>query len=303
MKRLFLILGLAVVFGTANMDRAAAEVRVNINIDIQPAWGPSGYNYAEFYYIPEINIYYDIVNRLFWYPLGNRWMSAVYLPLEYAYYDFYSLYKVVLNNILSPWRFNVRHRSLYAHYCYNYRQVPIYYMSDHRYYRARNNYHGWVEPRYMPRDNGRPAYRDFSRNEHTAKINRDAPRRPADNRASADRNIAGNSTPNRTGNINNNRSSANERTTPGASNNRSNANARTTPSTSNSRDRANTGVSERNSSRNNAPSAKSAPSSGKSNGNSSVSSRSRSNDKPTASRTSGSANNNTRRSESGRTRN
>jgi hypothetical protein len=164
MKKLLLVPILGLMAGTVSVNRAEAQVYVSVNINIQPAWGPSGYDYAEFYYIPEINVYYDVVHRLFYYHQRGRWSSAPFLPAMYSRYDFYSLYKVVLNGDRYPWKYNSRHRKAYRNYCYNYAQIPIYYMKEIRYHHARNNFHGWVEPRYMPGNNGRPYSYDYSGN-------------------------------------------------------------------------------------------------------------------------------------------
>ena len=171
MKKLIFVLGLGLIIGMANFNKAGAQVHVSINVDIQPAWGPSGYNYAEFYYIPEINVYYDVVNHRYHYLNGRRWVSGAYLPMAYSYYDFYSLYKIVINGVRSPWRHNKNHVKLYSGYFYNYSQMPIFYVMEPRYSRARVNYHGWVEPRYMPRNNGRPHSHDFNTNTRNGKIN------------------------------------------------------------------------------------------------------------------------------------
>ena len=171
MKKLIFLLGLGLIIGMVNFNKAEAQVHVSINIDIQPAWGPSGYDFAEFYYIPEINVYYNVTNRTYYYLNGRRWVSGLYLPMAYSYYDFYSLYKVVINGVRNPWRHNRNHVRLYSGYYYNYAQVPIFYVMEPRYHRARVNYHGWVEPRYMPRNNGRPHSHDFNANTRTGKIN------------------------------------------------------------------------------------------------------------------------------------
>ena len=178
MKRLLFILSFGLIVGIANVHESEAQVYVNINIDLHPAWGPSGYNYAEYYYIPEINVYYDVIHRMFYYPSRGRWIATMYLPVAYSYYDFYSLYKVVLNGVLRPWRYNRNHIRLYSHYCYNYHQVPIYFMRDPYYRVARSNYFVWVEHRHMPRNYGRPMYNDYSMNTRNGRIsNPNAPRR------------------------------------------------------------------------------------------------------------------------------
>lgn len=150
MRKLMIILGIGWIIGLLNIQTADAQyVSVNINLDDQPAWGPAGYDYVEYYYIPELNIYFDVENELFYYVRHRRWVVSPYLPARYARYDFYSLYKVVLNGIPDPWRYNRRHRRMYARYYRNYTQRPIFYVDDYRYDRARYNVCAWVEPRYM----------------------------------------------------------------------------------------------------------------------------------------------------------
>lgn len=41
-----------------------AQIRISINANIvsQPVWGPTGYDYARYYYLPDIDAYYSIPN-------------------------------------------------------------------------------------------------------------------------------------------------------------------------------------------------------------------------------------------------
>lgn len=87
------------------------------NISVQPAWGPAGYDCANFYYFPEHNFYYDVNRALFYYYHNKHWLSAKHLPYGLGYpRDLYRLYKVVLNNISKPWKYNRRHIMEYKHY-------------------------------------------------------------------------------------------------------------------------------------------------------------------------------------------
>ncbi|MDR2774994.1 MAG: hypothetical protein LBC19_09705 [Tannerella sp.] len=222
MRKLMFILGFGLMIGMVNVHRAEAQVHVGINIDIQPAWGPSGYNYAEFYYIPELNIYYDVINRLFYYYDKRRWISAPYLPVIYNTYDFYSLYKVVFNNIRYPWKYNLRHRNIYAKYRHNYVQVPIFYMNEGRYHHARSNFYEWVEPRHMPENNGRPHSREFTGNTRNGRIGSDRSSgnsRSVGNRSSETLNSRGNATRSNANGRNENRE--NPVTTPRSNNDNS----------------------------------------------------------------------------------
>ena len=288
MKKLIFALGLGLIIGMVNFNKAEAQVHVSINIDIQPAWGPSGYNYAEFYFIPEINVYYDVINHLYYYLNGRRWVSGMYLPMAYSHYDFYSLYKVVINGVRDPWRHYRNHVSLYSGYCYNYAQVPIFYVMEPRYHRARVNYHGWVEPRYMPRNNGRPHSNNFNANTRNGRINDSrstpnnrretiSPRSTQRNATVDNRNSRSNNNDNRP--IVSNRSSRDNRSNP-AIGSRNNGNDNRNNLSSNSRinndNKSNSSVGGRSNGNNNKNNLSSNPPANKSENKSTTTTRSRS---------------------------
>lgn len=75
-----------------------AQISVNVNIGSPPAWGPSGYSSVEYYYLPDIQAYYDIRATQFIYFGGGRWIRSRNLPHQYRNYDLYNGYKVVLND-------------------------------------------------------------------------------------------------------------------------------------------------------------------------------------------------------------
>lgn len=146
MKRFLLSLSIIATLAIYNIGETHAQsVNVNINIGKQPAWGPVGYNYAGYYYFPDIDIYYNIDRSLFYYWDGRGWIGTRYLPPRYTHYDLYRTYKVVIND-RDPWRYNPYHRKHYAHYRGNQNQIIILNSKDHRYHNSRNNRVGWVEP-------------------------------------------------------------------------------------------------------------------------------------------------------------
>jgi len=127
----------------------AQQVNININIGNQPAWGPVGYDYAHYYYFPDINVYYDVFTQVFYYPKGRRWIASRYLPNSYARYDLYYLYKVVINDP-DPWLVNRYHKREYARYRGVRTQVVIRDSRDNRYNTSRSNNYMWVEPKPVP---------------------------------------------------------------------------------------------------------------------------------------------------------
>lgn len=122
MKRIFYLT--LIVLGIGFAQKSEAQVRVNINIGSQPLWGPVGYDYARYYYMPEIDVYYNVANRKYTYYQGNRWVTKSKLPGRYKKFDLYRTYKVVLNDH-DPWHRHRNHRHQYARYANNYSQVVI----------------------------------------------------------------------------------------------------------------------------------------------------------------------------------
>lgn len=95
--------------------RAQWGIRINVNIGSQPAWGPTGYNYVDYYYLPDIETYYYVPTQQFIYLSNGRWIFSYSLPLSYRNYDLYSGYKVVLNRPNAYLNFN-RDREEYGRY-------------------------------------------------------------------------------------------------------------------------------------------------------------------------------------------
>ena len=90
---------MAVIAFTATAERATAQIRLNVNINLgnQPEWGPAGYDYVEYYYLPDIDVYYYIPQRQFIYFSNGRWVFGASLPYRYRSYNLYNSYKVVIN--------------------------------------------------------------------------------------------------------------------------------------------------------------------------------------------------------------
>ena len=90
----------------------AQGIKLNINIGTQPDWGPVGYDHVEYYYLPEIQTYYDVPSHQYVYLQNNRWVRTAYLPRRYRNYDMYHGYKVVINE-RAPWERDNEYRNRY----------------------------------------------------------------------------------------------------------------------------------------------------------------------------------------------
>ena len=138
-----IILCVAIFLSAAMLKNAEAQLRVNVNFNIgsQPVWGPAGYDYAEYYYLPDIQTYYYVPRHQFVYLSGGRWIFSASLPYRYRSYDLYSGYKVVVNEPNAYMHFD-DHRSRYADYR-NHRgtQVIIRNSNDPKYYVVKGHPH------------------------------------------------------------------------------------------------------------------------------------------------------------------
>jgi hypothetical protein len=106
-----LVTGMAVspmgCMGTGTMSGSSG-----MNISDQPIWGPSGYDRADYYYIPDIDSYYSVSEHQYIYRNGSDWKHGTSLPTRYSGYDPYQSYKVVISED-RPYQNNDRHREKY----------------------------------------------------------------------------------------------------------------------------------------------------------------------------------------------
>ena len=132
----------SIVLCGLSFQQASAQISVNINIGSQPAWGPTGYDYVQYYYLPDINCYYDVARSQYIYPQGNHWGFASRLPGKYRNYDIYNSYKVVVNRA-NPYRDNRTDITAYGRYKGQRGQEIIRDSRDKKYFVNRGNkYYG-----------------------------------------------------------------------------------------------------------------------------------------------------------------
>lgn len=87
-----------------------------------PQWGPSYYDGTRYYYLPDIECYYDMYTREFIYLNHAQWIYSPYLPSIYSNFDLNNSFVVVVNtNIYQPW---MHHQYYVSHF-------PRYYYRDY----------------------------------------------------------------------------------------------------------------------------------------------------------------------------
>jgi hypothetical protein len=91
-----------------------------------PFWAPAYDNAAQvhYYYLPDLEIYYDVWTNEFVYLDGGHWIFSPFLPPMYTSYDLRSAPIVILDyRVHEPWSFHELYASHYPRYYFQ--TVPI----------------------------------------------------------------------------------------------------------------------------------------------------------------------------------
>lgn len=120
MKTLKLIaLGIVLLFAGA----AHAQISIHFNLGVQPDWAPVGYSDVQYYYLPDVEAYYDVNTSMFVYYEGRSWVRRSYLPTRYRNYDLYNGYKVAMKDYHGKTPY-YSHRDFRTKYPKGYRGQP-----------------------------------------------------------------------------------------------------------------------------------------------------------------------------------
>ena len=105
----------SLIIGLLFLSAGSVQSQVSVNVNIgtpqpvvvaqpkvvvvsPPEWGPVGYNNMEYYYLPDIQIYYDVRQSQYIYFGGGKWVRSRNLPSHCRNYNLYNGYKVVLTD-------------------------------------------------------------------------------------------------------------------------------------------------------------------------------------------------------------
>ncbi|MBL0154668.1 MAG: hypothetical protein IPP93_14750 [Chitinophagaceae bacterium] len=138
MKKIFLIA--AMIAGGVFFQSAQAQLRITLraNIGSQPVWGPTGYDRADYYYMPDIDVFYNVSRRQYVYQQRGRWIFSASLPIQYRNYNLYTGYKVVVNED-RPYRNADMYRNQYSSYKNRHDQEVIRNSHDSKYYQIKGH--------------------------------------------------------------------------------------------------------------------------------------------------------------------
>jgi hypothetical protein len=151
MRRLLVFVVAVFLSSTLN---AQLSISLGFNVERQPVWGPTGYDHVEYYYLPDIGVYYNVPQQRYYYNEGGHWISRASLPPRYRDFDLYHSYKVVVNE-REPYRNDRMYRDKYSSFKGRHDQEVIRDSRESKYFVNKNHpeHNNWVKQK--GHDNGK----------------------------------------------------------------------------------------------------------------------------------------------------
>lgn len=136
------LIATGIILFAASTSQAQVSVNVNIGapaVVVRPAWVPQNHVNVDFYYIPEIEAYYDVNASLYVYLNHGNWVRTRYVPVQYRNCDLNRAHRIALRGYHGnrPYAYFNNHTVRY----YDNRNYPRY-AEGRRYnnYRYADNY-------------------------------------------------------------------------------------------------------------------------------------------------------------------
>jgi hypothetical protein len=120
----FLILGLLI--SSFNMQ---AQVSVNVDLGTPPVWAPADRVAVQYYYLPEIDAYYDVPAERFIYVRNGGWYRSAALPARYRSYNLRGANVVYLTDYRgnTPYVYHKNHKVKYR------KNAKVYVVKERKY--------------------------------------------------------------------------------------------------------------------------------------------------------------------------
>jgi hypothetical protein len=153
MRRILIIVGAMFI---ASIASAQLHFGISLNLNSQPAWGPTGYDRVEYYYLPDIEVYYNVPQHRYYYNERGRWINSASLPSRFHNFDLYHSYKVVVNEP-TPYRNHAIYREKYSSFRGRHDQQVIRDSRESKYYANVNHpeHNTWVKQQRHDNGNGK----------------------------------------------------------------------------------------------------------------------------------------------------
>ena len=128
-KNILLFIGLFFITAT----NIQAQVSVNVNLGTPPVWAPADRVETQYYYLPEIDTYYDVPSERFIYISNGKWIRSTVLPVRYKSYNLNSGRVVYLTDYRgkSPYVYHKKHKVKYVTTVYR-EPKRVIYVDNHK---------------------------------------------------------------------------------------------------------------------------------------------------------------------------
>ncbi len=144
-----------------------AQINIDLNVGSQPVWGPVGYDYVENYYVPDLDLYYNVPQNRYYYYEKDRWVYNTNLPSRYSRFNLYNHYKVIVNEP-EPWRKHKYYKDKYYSYRGRHDQQLIHDSRDFKYFVIKNhpNHNKWIEKQKYEKSRNKNKSDDNNKNDN-----------------------------------------------------------------------------------------------------------------------------------------
>lgn len=92
-----------------------AQVSVNVNIGTPPVWAPAAPVTVDYYFLPDIEVYYDVPGRTYIYFGNGAWRRSRFLPARYRGYNLAQGHTIYLSDYhgRTPYTYFKEHKVKY----------------------------------------------------------------------------------------------------------------------------------------------------------------------------------------------
>lgn len=144
-----------------------AQIDFNVNIGSQPVWGPVGYDHVEYYYVPDLDVYYNVPQNRYYYYEKDRWIYGTALPSRYSKFNLYNHYKVVVNEP-APWQKHKYYKEKYFSFRGRHDQMQIRDSRDYKYFVIKNHpeHSKWMDKQKYDKSDAKKQNKDNEQNEN-----------------------------------------------------------------------------------------------------------------------------------------
>ena len=94
----------------------SAQVSVNVNLGTPPVWAPAERVETQYYFLPDIDTYYDVPSARFIYLKNGAWVRTASLPYRYRNYKLRGSNVVYLTDYRgnAPYSYHKNHKNKYS---------------------------------------------------------------------------------------------------------------------------------------------------------------------------------------------